>query len=267
MGERRYTSSYVSPDLIDVLCEAGAHFEAHDEDGWTPLHMALFRLNDKYGFPPRERYPGMTAVQRLSSLGADPNAVDCKGRSALHMCIERHVPQQNHPTDRYAPQTLDSARRLCPIAESEVVAHLLSHDADVNAQDADGLSALHRACARRNIDIIATLLASGADVHRPDNDGRTPLFHCLRLRFKASDFSTAYLDRDHVYYFAWPWTVALAIDILLEAGADIHARLHDGDTVLHAAAQRDGRRGSGQNNQSSLDQQSEQSSRQPWIRP
>lgn len=53
----------------------------------------------------------------------------------------------------------------------------MSLQADVNAQDENGLTPLHYACANGDIKYVRMLLASNADLNLEDNRGETPLHY------------------------------------------------------------------------------------------
>ena len=62
--------------LVRKLVELGAHLEAEDDRGYTPLYMAVF-------------HEKIEVVDELIRLGADVNTKDKKGRSLLHQAVRR----------------------------------------------------------------------------------------------------------------------------------------------------------------------------------
>ncbi|KAF6259447.1 hypothetical protein COO60DRAFT_1460173 [Scenedesmus sp. NREL 46B-D3] len=86
-------------------------------------------------------------VHQLLASGADPNAVDVEGWTALHWAS----------------------------AQAEIAGVLLDAGASVNATDLHGKTTLHWAATEGQQEAAAVLLAGGADVHALDNDLWTPL--------------------------------------------------------------------------------------------
>ena len=100
---------------------------------------------------------------------------------------------------------------------ADVVTVLLEAGADVNARAEDGRTALHWAVYSGNADMVKLLLEAGADVNARDEDGRTALFEAAG-RGKAA-----------------------VVKVLLEAGADAEARNEKGQTALYEAVRRGGK--------------------------
>jgi ankyrin repeat protein len=88
----------------------------------------------------------------------------------------------------------------------------LVREADVDAVEADGTSALHWAAHFGDAELVAALLAAGADATAANRYGMTPLH-------------VAAVEGD-----------AVVIEQLLAAGADASAALPEGETVLMTAA-------------------------------
>jgi ankyrin repeat protein len=57
------------------------------------------------------------------------------------------------------------------------VRRLLSNGADVNANDQNGITALHKAIDKGHAQVVKELLDHGAGIEAKDNHGKTPL-HC-----------------------------------------------------------------------------------------
>src|SRR5215831_7194061 len=103
----------------------------------------------------------------------------------------------------------DSAMRK----DTQSVRTLLKQNADPNAPQSDGTTALHWAARWDDVDIAAALIRAGANPQAVNRDGATPMF-------------LATLNGS-----------AAMIDTLLKAGADVNAPvLSRGETALMMAA-------------------------------
>ena len=220
--------------VIVELVEAGADLSARDTEGNTPLHASR-----------RNRNPIVAPL--LLELGADPTMVNDSGRVASPMdctywnteefarvatadataaCIDAGADvnardEHGNTPLMHATGTWGGGMDGSPASEDpSVVTVLLEAGADVNARNNGGGTALRNAAAGKTVPtvrggmfdavevpaIVAVLLASGAEVNPPS--GTTPLHQAALV---------ANLE-----------TVAM----LIEAGADIHARDGNGETPL-----------------------------------
>ena len=132
-------------EAVAALLNAGAAVDARTSDGLTPLMLSV-------GMGADER-----TVRLLLDHGADPNARDAKGNTALLHGLYSGK-------DRV-----------------DVVRLLVSHGADVNiAGHYKGQAALASAAAIDHVDSMEALLSAGADVNARDADGGTPLMIAVR---------------------------------------------------------------------------------------
>lgn len=184
-------------------------------DGEPPLHIAL--LND---------LPEL--FDRLLARGADPDATDQRGESALHHAVIVDV--QNRRATRA----------------------LLEHGANINLQRNDGGTALHIAALLSRAANLQLLLEAGADPNASDNLGSTPLHRAAapqptatprdaalaihRLVAGGADVCAFRNNGDTPLHIAALVGSAIASRALLKEGAEVDLPGAGGATALHVAA-------------------------------
>ncbi|GIY72361.1 neurogenic locus Notch protein [Caerostris extrusa] len=166
----------VCGNMVQELLMQGADFNMTlDKTGESPLHLAA-------------RYSRADAAKRLLDAGCDANVKDITGRSPLHAAVSAdamgvfQILLRNRATNLNARMNdgttpLILATRL---AIEGMVEELVNADADINAADDHGKSALHWAAAVNNYDAIRVLIAHGANKDAQDNKDETPLFLAAR---------------------------------------------------------------------------------------
>ena len=114
----------------------------------------------------------------LLAHGADVNARDHKGRSALQYITFDPVMRVLllHGADARG-SGLDDKPLLSYAGSPEVIELLIAHGADANARDPQGKTPLMTAY---NHMLVPALIAHGADVNARDNQGTTPLHAALQ---------------------------------------------------------------------------------------
>ncbi|XP_017485923.1 PREDICTED: ankyrin repeat domain-containing protein 24, partial [Rhagoletis zephyria] len=171
-----------APDLL----------ESADEDGFTPLHLAVIQGN-------------LAMVNLLLANKADVNAVDNEGHSVVHwatVCGEVEalrlvlaaganiaIPDLNGGTPLHYAAQMCGANVDNKVGQAnatklalEILGILLSHPhASVDVQDKDGRQPLLWAASAGSANAVIALVKAGARVESADKDGLTAL-HCAASR-------------------------------------------------------------------------------------
>ncbi|XP_035896413.1 uncharacterized protein LOC118505146 isoform X2 [Anopheles stephensi] len=233
----------VAPELI----------ESADEDGFTPLHLAVIQGN-------------LQLVNLLLANGADVNALDNEGHSVVHwatVCGEVEAlravlaagadvstPDINGGSPlHYAAQMCGanydgkSARASAKLA-LEILNTLLNHpDTSVEVEDKDGRQPLLWAASAGSAKAVLALIKAGAHVESADKDGLTAL-HCAASRGHTECIDTlinlcgAHTDQiDSNGCTALHYAVTLghadATSLLLKLDADPNRQDRKGRTPAH----------------------------------
>ena len=180
-------------------------------------------------------------IQQELTAGADVNAADALGWTALHtailegnknnvidLLIQRGADVNRPARDGWTPLHMASASFHND--RYAIFQRIMAARPDVNASAADGWTPLHAAAAGANtswsqkeadtLGRIRDLIAAGARLEARDRNGRTPL-----LWAAMQGYSVGLDVRDGV------------VKALLEAGADVSTRDALGRTPLHYAAE------------------------------
>jgi len=218
------------PDIVALLLDHKADVNARTKNGQlTPLDFAVMQRNlamaqllVEHGAELRNPGPllvaatsGSSGIARLLlTSGADPNARDDDGTTALDIAVHRgnrEIAELLVDSGARAPaELLDDAVLKGQKAVLEI---LLRKNADINKRLASGSTLLHDAALKGYDDVVTLLLAHGANVDLRNASGATPL-HDAALSGKAG-----------------------VVALLLDHGADINAReTESGTTALYAAA-------------------------------
>jgi ankyrin repeat protein len=135
--------------VVSVLVDAGSDVNAQDNEGNTPLHFSVKRIN-RENFP-KQDYDGI--IRLLLDKKGDVHIVNLGGMSPLHTAVAFK-------------------------ADPSAVEMLIQAGADVNLKtlaNFDGWTPLHGAAARGSADVITVLLKHGADPAATDGKGMTAL--------------------------------------------------------------------------------------------
>ncbi|HEY4445490.1 MAG TPA: quinoprotein dehydrogenase-associated putative ABC transporter substrate-binding protein [Steroidobacteraceae bacterium] len=190
-------------DRVGYLVAHGAHANAQDGDGYTPLisairsgfvgvatylveHQADANLTDRSGWTPlmwATWGDNPALINMLLAHHAKLDATDNDGLTPMGIAAQNGKVKAtrvlldagadvNAPIAKggYTPLMLASIS-----GSSELTAALIEHGAKVNAVNPGGLTALMIAAAGNRSTIAGLLLRSGADLNARSEDGRTAL--------------------------------------------------------------------------------------------
>ncbi|XP_008215505.1 ankyrin repeat domain-containing protein 50 isoform X1 [Nasonia vitripennis] len=196
-------------DVVSQLLDRGLDEQHRDNSGWTPLHYAAFEGHQD-------------VCEALLEAGAKIDEADNDGKGALMLAaqeghttlVERLIEQHLAPIDQHAHDGKTALRLAALEGHYDTVKVLLSHNADINAKDADGRSILYILALENRLAMARFLLEQARpDIESRDSEGRTAL---------------------HVS--AWQGHVEMVALLLTEGGASVNARDNENRTPLHSAA-------------------------------
>ena len=203
-----------------LLIAAGADVKQSAQDGTSPILVAI--LNGHY-----------TLANFLLEKGADPNAVDGKGRAALYAAVDmRNLEWSTRP----APPEKD------PMTELDLIKALLAHGANPNARltkkiplrgqpsfdgrwaNMIGATPFWRAAQSDDVTVMRLLVEKGADPLLATTDHTTPLMVAAGVGWSDGQSHGSQSDAPE------------ALKLCLQWGGDVNAANDVGYTALHGAA-------------------------------
>eukprot|EP01024_Parvocaulis_polyphysoides_P040942 TRINITY_DN373_c0_g1_i1.p1 TRINITY_DN373_c0_g1~~TRINITY_DN373_c0_g1_i1.p1 ORF type:complete len:295 (-),score=62.20 TRINITY_DN373_c0_g1_i1:179-958(-) len=100
--------------------------------------------------------------------------------------------QNAQPKQQVPADVVKSLHEAAKIGHAEATKKLISEGADINEQDARGVSPLGIAVGFNKVEVIEVLLEGGADIEITDNQGNTPLHYAAGYgRMKAAELLIA----------------------------------------------------------------------------
>jgi ankyrin repeat protein len=198
-------------EVARILLERNVETDSQDDHGCTPLHIA-------------SQNGHAHVVRLLLGRNADVHLRQNTGHTPLHYAAAKgHVEVARMLLERNADINAQDDHGSTPLSLASecgapyVVQLLLDHNADLDMRDGDGDTLLHCAALGGRLEVALLLLKLNMEVNSRNNKGSTP----LHLASKGARYTEK----------GSPDVVRL----LLDHGADAHARNLDGQTASEVA--------------------------------
>ncbi len=212
-------------DIAELLVKSGASVNRQN-GSQSPLHWAAVQDNEPL-------------LKFLLANDADPNLENAQGETALDLAakgnFETEVMLLLAAHARFSSSTnqvMTTLHWATANGNTNLIALLLRHGADVRARNAEGKTPFLLAHDQNNFQVMEFLLAHGADINAPDINGNTALH--LRAASEA-DRITPPADPSQPETAAMPPARSM-MKFLLEHGANVNATNLAGETPLHRIA-------------------------------
>ena len=215
-----FAVDFARDDVLKFLITAGADIHAANEQGNTPLFKAVEKFRTE-------------CTRLLISAGADVNATNEEGTTPLNI----HYYGKNKNIVIYD--------HLEAKEHKECINLLLNTpNIDVNAVDKHGVTPLISAARNGHVDCLTSILRAGADVNKTDYAGNSALFLaswdvkcCDVLIGAGADINLCNNDGRSPLMFAVACHEPERPQKLLDAGADLHATMKNGNTAVFSVVE------------------------------
>ena len=215
------------------LLDFGADVNAKTKHGQTALLETILGVRSGYTTPERARQRTNVAKMLVESGATlDAKAWGYEETSHYALAFQKGMFEfcdYLEATGEEPKVVANGGEYLCAATKYkrlDLIEKLISQGADINAQDANRETALYLAVSAKDMQICRKLIELGADPNAKGRQGITPLFAVFSRflnhmgYFNGSDREQAEVDAFAVF------------QLLLESGADPHAKTDKGATVL-----------------------------------
>lgn len=194
-------------DVVEMLIANGAEIDARTEDGCTPLYLAAYSKHQQIIAPVLLDYGAtmepdialmlgdIELVKYYLDQGVDANSKLArgltKGHSWLITAIGYHDKNRNlielllnhgaKVNEKTGAFKFSPLHRASMTGSLDICSLLITHDADVNAEDRNGNTPLHRAAQLGHQDVVEFLLDCSANVNALNQARSSALFHAAQF--------------------------------------------------------------------------------------
>lgn len=153
---------------VNELLAKGAHVDAVDEDGWTPLLWAAAHGNEDTVVALLDAGASRQAVTRREQQGPLTLAAKWNRVEVVQTLLRRGLPPNQRDNIGWSALMWASLQ-----GRTDVAGALLDGGASINLTDSDGNTPLILAARRGRLDTVKLLLARGARADARNVDGET----------------------------------------------------------------------------------------------
>ena len=227
-------------DVMQVLIDAGADIDTKNNDGRSPLQWACLTGE-------------LEVVKMFIRAGAGVCVTDVAGCDCLaHATYKGHSEIVRYllclPEVDVNHRNAANNTALVFWKHADVVQVLIDAGADIEMNDNDGRSPLHTACLTGELEVVKMLVRAGAGVRATDNDGCTCLMlaawfgrtETVRYLVGVPEVDVNFQSAADAYnhtalHLAANMKHTDAVQVLIDAGADIDTKNNEGRSPLHSA--------------------------------
>ena len=195
-------------ELIAEILKYKPNLEVKNKNGENALFVSLYQNSE--------------SMNMLLEAGANPEAVDSRGNTALVNAVEHGngkaiLALLQHGADKSVVKDADgSIMYSAGMSDNlELMSYLLKNGYDVNTKSEKGFTALH---ASKTVEMSALLLKNKANVNITNNNGQTPIFGVIGYDMIDEEYRLPHLK------------------LLIKNGAEVNIQSKDGLTPLHIAS-------------------------------
>jgi ankyrin repeat protein len=233
-------------DIVKILLQEGANPNLLDNDGMSPLHLAIVK-----GLPKVVEVLVENGADAELQIGQAPNAAghiyltqsDQSLLTPLQLAIDPGATSkpEHRPSALgiFSAKTkkMDASESTSRVTNEDIVDILLEGGANPNTNLKDQKdSPMERARASGNSRVVRALLSHGAEIltQRGDLAGKWALFYLWENEEKPKRGSRLQMRRCALSKSR----VGIAQAFIDCGGADVHAKNRDNQTILHVAAKK-----------------------------